>query len=179
MGHSQNFALDSQCFTYLISALQSVQEPTDRLAGEKVALFRSFLYSGARHFITPTVEKEWRRISDQRRQDLHESWHSVHFGTVSFYLPEQRYEAEIRTQELLRFHPGRNDCLILAEAEILGANKLLSYDRDFLMNLSSRAKIELISPSEHWNNMNVSPGAGPKVTPHPSNPLTGVSWWRV
>jgi len=179
MGRSQDFALDSQCFTYLITALVSPNEPTDVLAKEKVALVRSFLYSGAYHFITPTADKEWRQISDQSRRDFHKIWNSVNIGTTPFYSPNQQAEADARVAELLKFHNGRNDCLILAEAEILGASKLLSFDKLFVRNLTLQAKIELISPSEHWLSMNIAPGSKPEVVPHTNNPLAQAYWWRI
>ena len=179
MGLAQDFALDSQCFTYLVTALERVEEPTDSLAEQKKALFRSFLYSGAWHFITPTVDREWRQISDETKRKLHESWNSVHFGTVPFWRPEQQAEVEARANEFLAVHPKHSDCLVLAEAEILGANKLITFDHRFLERLAPRAAIGLVSPEEHWASMRIAPGTQPKVVPHPSNPLSGVTWWRV
>jgi len=179
MALSQDFALDSQSFTYLVMALEHVEEPQGPLAAEKTALFRSFLYSGGWHFLTPTVDLEWRRIPDEKRRAIHESWNAVHFGTVNFYIAEQELAAHTRAKEFQCYHSGLNDCLILAEAEILGARKLLSYDHAFVQRLKPHTLIELVLPSEHWASMKISPGSRPCVEPAAANPLTGESWWRV
>jgi predicted nucleic-acid-binding protein len=179
MGLSQDFALDSQCFTYLITALEKVEEPTGPLAAQKKALFRSFLYSGASHFITPTVDKEWRQIPDKAKRKMHEIWNSVHIGTMRFWSAGQEAKVSARANEFVAIHPRMNDCLILAEAEVLGANKLITFDQRFLEQLAPISTIKMVTPEDHWLSMRIKPGTKPKVIPESSNPASRETWWRL
>lgn len=76
-------------------------------------------------------------------------------------------------------HPMLNDCRILAEAEELGFDVLLTYDNNFWKRLqNSSATTRLIKPSAYWAGLGVPRGAQPKTEPHHSNPLSSQSWWR-
>ncbi len=64
--------LDSQCLTYLISALEGVAAPSDSLAEQKVALVRLYLYTPGTVWVTPTVHpvahaasllRDWENVS--------------------------------------------------------------------------------------------------------------------
>jgi hypothetical protein len=54
MRNLSEIGLDSQCLTYLISALENVAAPTDRLAEQKVSLVRLYLYTPGTVWVTPT-----------------------------------------------------------------------------------------------------------------------------
>lgn len=168
--------LDSQCLSYLIDAMAGIEAPTDKLAQEKAALFRAYLYSEATLFVTPTVKAECRRIRNQPRRESHQSFLNVLFGEW----PVSNTEAvERRVKELEKYHPKKNDCYIFAEAENVGMRTLLSYDDDFLNRLSGKSvTLQLLKPSEFWAQLAVPKGTEPKKVPHETNPLSNQAWWR-
>jgi predicted nucleic acid-binding protein len=121
--------LDSQCLTYLISALEGVAAPTDSLAEQKVALVRLYLYTPGTLWVTPTVEREFLRIRNEERRATHVSWTSVLFG-VRLITDVARVEQ--RAASLQQVHPDIDDRTVLAEAEDIGFATLASFDTDFV-----------------------------------------------
>jgi hypothetical protein len=80
---------------------------------------------------------------------------------------------------LQRAHPKPDDCRILAEAEELKLNFLLTYDHDFWRRLSAiSSTTKLMKPSSYWSTLGILKGAAPVTVPHPTNPLSRQSWWR-
>ena len=59
--------LDSQCFSYLLDALEGVSEPTDALADERKALVRTYFYSPGTFSLLPQVRAECDRITTRGR----------------------------------------------------------------------------------------------------------------
>jgi predicted nucleic acid-binding protein len=168
--------LDSQCLSYLLDAIAGIDEPKDSLASEKIALLRSWFYKSGTFTLTETVIFEVGRISNVERREFHES-----FIRPLFLIPPVRESTAVqgRADQFKMTHPRPMDCRILAEAEELGLDIVLTYDHDFwkrLHNISPTTK--LIKPSVYWTDLNVPKGAEPRTVPHHTNPLSQQSWWR-
>lgn len=170
----KNVGLDSQCFSYLLDALSNLQEPTDALAEERKALVRIWFYRDV-FYLSETVVSECARIRQIDRRELHENWRQVLFLDPPI---QNRAEVDARTSYLLQFHPKENDCRVLAEAEDIGLDALLTYDRNFRNRLGSKSgTVKVTSPSEYWASLGVLKGAQPRMVPRYDNPLSKQSWW--
>jgi len=108
-------AADSQCFSFLIDAINGITRPTDGIAHEKIALFRTYLYLPETLYATPTVLNECSKIRDITRKELHDSYFMVLFDEVFI---EDRDKVIELSGQYSSFHSGKNDCYILAEAEL-------------------------------------------------------------
>jgi len=168
--------LDTQCLTYLIDAMQAVEEPTDTLAEERKALIRIFFYTPGTFYVSETVLDEVARIRGTDRRALHDNYVLVLFNDPPIV---DQVTVNVRVEHLLGVHPHKNDCRILAEAEDLGLNVLLSYDRRFLSRLGKYSNsVDLCEPSRYWRSLDICRGAKPKWAPHPKNPLSKQDWWK-
>lgn len=170
--------LDSQCLSYLLDAIADISEPRDRLSLEKIALLRSWFYRpGTFAFtLTQTVISEVEKIPDVARRNNHES-----FIRTLFNEPRVEDFAYVRdrTAHFKLTHPKLRDCQILAEAEELGLDIVLTYDHDFWKRLHGASPTtRLIKPSVYWAELNVPRGAEPRTVPHHTNPLSQQAWWR-
>lgn len=173
-------AIDSNALTYLIEAKEPGYDPaTDKaeIATERLGMLRAFFYGGCSFWISPTVEREYNKIRDPQR-------HLRHQRTAMFLLRDDPLDAdsyllEIRVRELLTHHGDENDCRILAEAEFKGLDTLLSCDQELLNRLGDHTSVGVRRPSEFWSSLGIRAGSKPLVEPAPSNPLAGVTWWRV
>lgn len=176
MGKSSRVALDSNCYTYLIEALEAGDAPkvTDALRLEKLALVRTMLYDEWGLYITPKVTEEYLRIRAPSRSALHKSW-SVLFTEVQPIDPRLILE---RIDVLSARHSDRDDCTVLAEAADARLKILLTYDSDFIAHLSRQTDVEVMRPSDYWERLNVPKGAKPRTFPHSTNPLGAAKWWR-
>ena len=86
---------------------------------------------------------------------------------------------QARAEALSLHHSGANDCRILAEAEEIGLDILLTYDADFCKRLTGRSKVvALLRPSLYWSKLAIVRGAQPITIPHHSNPLSDKTWWQ-
>ena len=86
---------------------------------------------------------------------------------------------QARAKQFQTKHPKLNDCSLLAEAEELGLDVLLTYDHDFWKRLQNvSATTRLVKPSIHWIGLGVPHGAQPRTVPHGTNPLSPQVWWR-
>ena len=157
--------------------MQGASRPTDALAQEKMALVRSFLYGPYSYFLTPTVDDEWRAIPDPVKRALHASWNNALFGTLP--LEESTLDRiSARVQMFSAQHSSESDCRVLAEAEVLGADGVLSYDHSFVSRLAGSTSIDLLTPSSHWLSLGIRRGAKLRLTPSQDNPLAEQKWWR-
>jgi len=172
----QRVGLDSQCLSYVIDAANGVIEPTDSLADERKALLRAWFYGPGRFFVSETVLSECTRIRDTERRALHES-----FGEITYWgLPVRDAGAVAkRAAEFALLHPKTSDCRILAEAEDLLLDTLLTFDEQLMKRLSpASSTVVLATPSSFWLGLGIPRGARPRSIPHLTNPLSGQSWWR-
>lgn len=169
-----NVGLDSQCYTYLIDTLATLNEPTGNLIEQKLALFRIFSYSENGLCISPTLQLEYRRIRNTARAELHEEWTTL-FGEIQ---PIDISRIDNRVKDLLKTHNDPDDCRILAEAEDAGLSVLLSYDSNLINRLGRASSVSIQQPLEYWSSLNIAKGAKPKTAPRHDNPMTNQTWWR-
>jgi hypothetical protein len=83
-----------------------------------------------------------------------------------------------RTIELVKLHADEDDCRIVAEAELLEANHLVTFDKQMQKRLSGAARIPIVSASELWRQLEIPRGTPPIREPHATNPLSQQEWWR-
>lgn len=168
--------LDSPCLSYLLDGIAGINEPTDILASEKIALLRSWFYVPRTFFITATVLSEVARIRIAERREFHESFIRTLFLDYPVRDPDRVNNRAIHFESL---HPESADCRVLAEAEELGLDIVLSYDYHFVKRLSSASgTVRLVTPTSYWASLNIPKGSPPKTVPHHTNPLSQQSWWR-
>jgi len=168
--------IDSQCLSYLIDAMQGIEEPSDALAPEKISLFRIYLYTPGTLYVTPTVIEECAAIRDIARKKLHDSYIAVLFEESPLL---QSDNINSRVKELELVHSGINDCRILAEAEDSKFTILLTYDNNFLTRLREASSIvRVCRPTEYWGQLNINHDAKPDKEPNINNPLANQTWWK-
>jgi hypothetical protein len=176
MNRGIQLGIDSQCLSYVIDAMAGISEPSDSLAVQKLALVRLFFHLPDTLWVTPTVTLECARIRNTDRAALHASFIRVLFGELQI---KKQQSVNARAADLRRHHSGENDCTILAEAEDVGHNVLLTFDTNFVRHLASHAAgVELLQPAEYWEHLALPRGSTPDKVPHSMNPLSAESWWR-
>lgn len=167
--------IDSQCVSYLIDAIHNVELPTDDLAAEKIALFRTYLYTSEMFYVTQTVSDECAAISDKKKRDQHIDYLQKFFresrATIQGIDPN-------RLDKLKKKHAGEKDIFILLEAEKAGFTVLLTYDFNFINHLKDETSLSLMCPSEYWKKLKIIKGSRPVFAPHGSNPLSQHTWWK-
>ena len=172
----RRIGLDTQCLSYLLDAIAGIEEPWDALAEERKALIRIWFYCEHGFYLSETVVTECAAIRHLPRRDFHSKFIQTLFLDVRI---QHRQIVEARTLELLSFHAKRKDCQVLAEAEDLALDSLLTYDRQFLQRLGPRSHaVTLTSPCDYWSSLDIPRGTPPKTVPHQTNPLSQQSWWR-
>lgn len=171
---SRNVGLDSQCYTYLIDAMSITTTPTDSLAEQKIALFRTFLYGTGVFHLVPTVRKEFEKIRQEDRRSHHDDWTSLLAETTVI----NQIGVDARVKELMQFHASEGDATILAEAEDADLAVLLTFDSKFISRLSLHTQVSLLRPTEFWESLQVPKGANPITRPHPTNEIAAQTWWQ-
>ena len=177
---SRHLAVDSNTLTYLLDAVQPGYDPQCDASGlgpEKTAMVRLFLFAECLFWVSPTVKAEYRQIPGTAWREAHERWASLLLHDQDLDVSKAALEA--RARELLVFHPSRNDCRVVAEAEHAGCSELLSCDEAMLSRLAGAADLRIMRPSELFDELGIGPGAEPRVLPAASNPLLLESWWRL
>ena len=171
-----NVGLDSQCLSYFLDSVVGAREPVDPLAEERKALIRTWFYTPETFYVSESVLTETAAIRNVKRRELHKGFVDVLFLDVP-----ARDEATVqtRTKELGLKHAGRRDCRILAEAEDLELDVLLTYDRNFRRRLGDASSgVQLLTPFSYWSSLGIPKGSKPITSPHPTNPMSQESWWR-
>ncbi len=168
--------LDSQCLSYLLDSIEDISEPTGSFAEEKRALLHLWFYKQGTFFLTETVISEVSQIRNIDRREFHESF--IH--TLFLDYPVRDLAAvQARALQFEAYHPGSSDCRILAEAEELRLDFVLTYDHRFWNRLSnSSGTTKLMKPLAYWANLGIPKGTEPVTVPHHTNPLSKQSWWR-
>lgn len=167
--------------TYLVEAMSQVSKPTGDVADEKIALLRIYLYREDILYISATVREEFEKIKnemiDKRRN--HQEAATVLLGDIRASDLEL---VESRMLEYNNHHSGeknKKDCRILAEAELGGAQILLTYDDDFLKRLRDKThSIKMLEPSKCWHGLGIPHGSSLIKGPRTTNPLSRETWWR-
>lgn len=168
--------LDSMCVSYLLDCIADICEPTDKLATEKIALVRSWFYKSDTFFLTETVIAEVSQIRKIDRRKIHEMFICAHFLDD----PVRDHAAvKARAAYFEGKHRGSSDCMILAEAEDLELDVVLTYDIDFLELLSDASNTtKLMKPTAYWASLGIARGTSPVTRPHDTNRLSEQDWWK-
>lgn len=140
-------------------------------------MIRAFLYGARGLHLTPTVTAEYQAIRNDERRAAHARAACILLVEGSWQLDKEVLTA--RASDLQRQHDKAGDCHIVAESEAVGFTHLLTCDGDLIDNLGAMASVKVERPTTYWSPLGVTPGAHPIWSPHGSNPLTAVSWWRV
>ncbi len=118
----------------MLDGIAGISEPTDSLAEEKKALLRTWFYQPGTFILSETAISEVAKIRNYDRRRFHESF----IQTLFLDYPVRDVAAvQARAAHFQRSHPKPSDCRILAEAEELQLDFLLTYDHDFWKRLSA------------------------------------------
>ena len=163
---------------HLASAMYLGRFPESRtrdLRRQDVASFRIFLWTQlaigkiATEEVEATPDPVLRAaLMDIVRFHLHEVW------IESYAQPAWKR----RANELMEYHGKERDCLVVAEAEILGVDGLLTCDETLIQHLRHKAKVDLIRPSDWWIRLGIQRGRRARTTPRPDNPLSQLKFWH-
>lgn len=171
--------VDSNVLSYLVEALASEYDPSvdhSSLKSERIAIVRMYFYKALSYYVTSTVRFEYQRIRSTVRRDLHDRL--CQFLLLDPWSLNQTAHHK-RTSDLLAHHNDRDDCSIVAEAESMGLQALLTCDGDLITHLGPLTSVVIIRPSDYWKSIGIRPGVRPLIAPALSNPLSTLNWWRV
>lgn len=172
--------IDSQCITYLIQGLSNEYCPFDLLSDEKRALVRIFFYYYIPFYVPETVERECKRIADEKKCYIHQSL----IDCSLFQMPPVDSKDLINlANNFFEHHKGKktlDDCKILAECELGGLDILLTLDTEILTRLKTQTKkISIMKPNKFWEQLNIPLGTKPFSVPLSGHPLENATWWRI
>ena len=139
----QIVAVDSHIATYFVRAERDSRPQSNDLEREYKAVYEIALTYG--FWLLPKVEEELQKIPNAADRLQHDQSLIQLFRITNL---RESSQIESRTKELLNWHNDENDCRILAEAEALEANILLTFDGDFQKRLNPHARIKLVKPSQ-------------------------------
>lgn len=164
---------------YLADAMDGSYEPTfdhdENLRPERVAAFLLFLY--AELDIAPTASVQISNTPDQSRLRMLERVVTIHLCEPEL-TDDRLVRTHLRTVELRRRHANEPDCSIVAEAEVLGYDAVVTFDRNMRRRLGPHARVRVLSPSEAWDIMEVPRGEAPIRRPSDTNPKVAARWWN-
>ena len=173
--------VDSNTFTYLVDAMASHTERpvgTSGVEGERRAMFRIYIYDAAPLCVVPTVKEEYCRIRDIDLLRFHEVVGEVVLLDGPWAIDTGERSSRVAT--LRKHHASEEDCRVLAEAEQIGADRLLTFDGDFRNRLAPVARgVSLKTPAQYLQELRIEPGAAPVRMPAPGNPRSRETWWRL
>lgn len=137
------------------------------------ALLRAWFYQPGTFILSETVIWEVAKIRNLDCRRFHDSFVQTLFLD---YPVRDLATVQARAAHFQLFHPKLSDCRILAEAEELQLDFLLTYDHDFWKRLSGiSSKTKLMKPSSYWRSLKIAKGATPVTVPHHTNPLSQQS----
>ena len=137
-------AIDSQSITYFVEAERNAKPVSLRLQKEYDAVYEIALTYG--FWLLPKVYEEVQKIPDLAKRFKHDQSLIQLFRHTN--LEQFHCQIETRTKQLLDLHSDEDDCRILAEAEALSADVLLTVDGKFQKRLKVCARTTLVKPSE-------------------------------
>lgn len=173
-------ALDSNALTYLLDAFAEGYLPRtdpDPIAPERLAMFQAFCYSGYQFWVSPTVRAEYLRIGNLAKRETHDRWARYHLHDVEPDVPDSILGS--RVVVLQQRHSDIDDCRILAEAEAVQADIVLTSDADFVADLHAATEVLLMRPTEFLTSLNIAPNSPPCIRPAKGNPLAHETWWHL
>lgn len=175
-------ALDSDTFTYLVQAVDPDYNPKEdkaEVAEQRLSIIRAYLYSGQNYILLPTVQRQYENIRNTLKKKAHEVIHQIMLSDTDCNLKLNDIENKVKYYS--KHHQGRknkDDCNILAEAELNKIDVLLTNDNAFQKNLKTFiTTVNILKPSEFWKTLNIPQGADLVIIPHPTNPLYLKKWW--
>ncbi len=165
--------------TYLAEAMAGDYQP-DRdadsaLRNERVAAFRLFLWH--RLGVGETAVK-------QSQRTLSSEWLERLDRLVMIHLSEYRVSdarsagMNSRVQELVCYHSDPEDCRLVAEAEALGVDCLVTFDSRLMKRLSPRTGVHLCGAAVYWIELGIPRGTPPTIVPAWTNPIRNRNWWH-
>lgn len=170
---------DGMIVDFLVTTMSGSYNPSGDgdaiLQPQRVAAFRLFLWADLA--IAPTAMIQ---LLDTKKPE----WRARLEGLVLVHMKEpqiligQETRVSGRVSELTRYHSDPLDCSIAAEAEVLNADALVSFDKRMLKRFRGRTRVPVQSPLECWETLGVPRQSSPKWMPDQSNPLNGETWWR-
>ena len=169
--------VDSMILSYLADAIAPGYRPDsdDALDQERVAALR--LYFWDRLGVGQTAVEQSERTPDPDHRNRLD--HLVAILMPEFRVEEWKEESvERRVGELMTLHRDENDCRIVAEAEALQADAIVTFDKRMRNRLRDAVEVALLFPSELWEQLGIPRGSPPIREPHPTNPLAARSFWR-
>jgi predicted nucleic-acid-binding protein len=169
--------VDNMVLSYLVEAMSGwydpALDPQEHVRAEKEAAARLWMWAAVA--VGETAVRESQQTSDSRRREALKR-------CVSVQLPELQVPAtdalEERVGELLRHHKGVNDCRVVAEAEVLGAPAVVTFDKRLKRHLRGHARVPIRYPSQQWKALGIPRGTPPVWMPRQDNPLYRHNWWR-
>lgn len=172
-------AIDSMIVHYLVQAMSEgynpTDDPNDHLRLERVAAFQLFLWSELN--IPPTVVDQLSAAQDANLRARLERLVILHLGEP--HLPSASVLAMLqRVVALQGFHSDEGDCRIVAESEVIGASALLSFDHRLRRRLAPHTALQLLTPSDYWERLEIPRGTPPRWSPAPNNPMGKMNWWN-
>src|SRR5262245_618310 len=110
-------AIDSNTLTYLIDAMDESYDPAadTSLSNERLAMVRMLFYSDRRLWVSPTVDAEYRKISNPDRREVHRRIAQYVLEDQPLRIDPEAFEK--RVLELGSAHRGDADCRIVAKTE--------------------------------------------------------------
>jgi len=170
--------IDGMILDYLVDAMETGYNPSvdDRdLAAEKIAALRLFLWTDLA--VGRIAAEQTQRTPDEvRRRRL--------FNLLAYHLPEVWVQEDehgawlARSSVLAAHHRDEQDCRIVAEAEIVRAPALLTFDKRLKKHLQEHSGVKILYPTEQWSELNIPRGTRPRWTPATGNPLANQVFWR-
>lgn len=151
--------VDSQIVTYFLNATDDTLPMSRRLTAEYEAVFHIALTYGFR--LLPTVERQIKAIPDLTRLLKHQQSLMTLFSPTNLNYPEFVSKINERERTLLEHHSDKTDCRILAEAEAVESEILLTLDKNFQKRLQPHTDIDLLKPTQ----FKIVPGTPLKFRP--------------
>jgi hypothetical protein len=174
-------AVELQVMLYLLEGVcdgllpDALAEPD---AAERMATFRIFCYSPCALWVPPTVRAKYTRVSDPAARARHHEWARLHLEEdVAPGADESELAA--RADALRTHHDDVEGCRVVAEAEAVGVDVLMTSDEELIRNLRAHTALSLLKPSEFFISLGIPPGTKPPWLPPPGNPLRDATSWRI
>jgi hypothetical protein len=174
-------AIAVQVLLYLLEAVcdgllpDAAAEPN---AAERLATFRVFCYSPCALWVPPTVRAKYALVTDPATRARHDEWASLHLEED---VAPGADEAELaaRADALGIHHDDVEGCRVVAEAEAVGVDVLMTSDEGLIRSLRAHTALSLLKPSEFFLSLGIPPGTEPPWLPPPGNPLRDATSWRI
>jgi len=161
-----------------MAAMQGSYHPDDdrdeNLRDQRVAAYRLFLCADVA--IAPTASTQIMNTPNQEKRKALDKLVSIHF--LEPQIPEELLNrTRARAADLVQYHSDERDCLIVAEAEILGFDAVVTFDRKMRRRLAERARVAILSPIEALDRIGIVKKS-PRKRPAQGNPNSQETWWR-